>query len=85
MTIQGGIGSATKRREDVRFLRGKGTYTDDINRPGQAYVVFLRSQVAHGHIKAIDCSAAENMDGVIKIFTSADIKAAGLGGIPCGW
>ena len=45
-----GIGASTKRREDVRFLTGKGRYTDDLNRPGQAYVHFLRSDVAHGRI-----------------------------------
>ncbi len=85
MTIQGGIGTATKRREDVRFLRGKGNYTDDMNRPGQSHVVFLRSQVAHGVINSIDCSEAASMEGVVRIFTGEDIKAAGLGGIPCGW
>ena len=61
MTIQEGIGTATKRREDVRFLRGKGNYTDDMNRPGQSHVVFLRSQVAHGVVRSIDCSEAEAM------------------------
>ena len=49
-----GIGAPLKRREDVRFLTGKGRYTDDINRPGQAYVHFLRSDVAHGKITRLD-------------------------------
>ena len=48
MALDGGIGASAKRREDVRFLTGKGRYTDDLNRPGQAYVHFLRSDVAHG-------------------------------------
>ena len=50
MPMDGGIGASSKRREDVRFLTGKGRYTDDINRPGQAYVHFLRSDVAHGRM-----------------------------------
>ncbi|MGH1368012.1 MAG: xanthine dehydrogenase family protein molybdopterin-binding subunit [Maritimibacter sp.] len=83
MPMDGGIGASTKRREDVRFLTGKGRYTDDINLPGQTYAYFLRSEVAHGKINSIDTSAAEAMDGVVKIFTAADFETAG--GIPCGW
>ena len=78
-----GIGASPKRREDVRFLTGKGRYTDDINIRGQAYVHFLRSDVAHGTINGIDTGAAEAMDGVIRIFTGADFE--GVGGLPCGW
>jgi carbon-monoxide dehydrogenase large subunit len=78
-----GIGASSKRREDVRFLTGKGQYTDDINLHGQTYVHFLRSDVAHGIIKSIDTSAAENMPGVVRIFTGADFE--GVGGLPCGW
>ncbi|MXU64075.1 xanthine dehydrogenase family protein molybdopterin-binding subunit [Oceanomicrobium pacificus] len=78
-----GIGASTKRREDVRFLTGKGRYTDDINVAGQAYVYFLRSNIAHGTINGIDTSAAEAAPGVIKVFTAADFE--GVGGMPCGW
>jgi aerobic carbon-monoxide dehydrogenase large subunit len=78
-----GIGASPKRREDVRFLTGKGQYTDDINLHGQTYVHFLRSDVAHGIIKSIDTSDAENMPGVVRIFTGADFE--GVGGLPCGW
>ncbi|MEM1421161.1 MAG: xanthine dehydrogenase family protein molybdopterin-binding subunit [Pseudomonadota bacterium] len=81
----GGIGKAVKRREDVRFLTGKGTYTDDMNRPDQTYCVFLRSNVAHGQITRVDTAAASAMPGVVRIFTGEDIAAAGLGGVPCGW
>ncbi len=83
MPKDGGIGASSKRREDVRFLTGAGNYTDDINVHGQAYVHFLRSDVAHGRIKKIDTSAASAMPGVVKIFTGADFE--GVGGIPCGW
>ncbi|MBM2577672.1 xanthine dehydrogenase family protein molybdopterin-binding subunit [Jannaschia sp. Os4] len=78
-----GIGASSKRREDVRFLTGKGRYTDDINVAGQAHVVFCRSDVAHGRIEGIDTSAAEGMPGVIRVFTGADFE--GVGSIPCGW
>ncbi|MEQ9242929.1 xanthine dehydrogenase family protein molybdopterin-binding subunit [Roseovarius indicus] len=83
MPKDGGIGDATKRREDVRFLSGTGNYTDDINVAGQAYVHFLRSDVAHGKITSLDTAAAEAMPGVIRIFTGKDFE--GVGGIPCGW
>ncbi|MCC5968887.1 MAG: xanthine dehydrogenase family protein molybdopterin-binding subunit [Pararhodobacter sp.] len=78
-----GIGASTKRREDIRFLTGNGRYTDDINLRGQAYVHFLRSEVAHGRIRSIDTSAASAMPGVIRIFTAEDFGHAG--GLPCGW
>ncbi len=78
-----GIGASPKRREDVRFLTGAGNYTDDINVYGQAYVHFLRSDVAHGKITKIDTSAAADMPGVVRIFTGADFE--GVGSIPCGW
>ncbi|MFN3823712.1 MAG: xanthine dehydrogenase family protein molybdopterin-binding subunit [Pseudorhodobacter sp.] len=83
MPKDGGIGASTKRREDVRFLTGKGRYTDDINIRGQAYAHFLRSEVAHGTINGIDTAAAEAMPGVLRILTAADF--AGVGGLPCGW
>ena len=83
MPADGGIGAATPRREDVRFLTGTGNYTDDINVHGQAYCYFLRSDVAHGRINSIDTSEAAAMPGVVRIFTAADLEA--LGGVPCGF
>ena len=83
MPKDSGIGASSKRREDVRFLTGKGRYTDDINRPGQAYVHFLRSDVAHGKIISIDTSAAAGMPGVVRVFTGDDFKDAGS--LPTAW
>ena len=83
MPKDSGIGASDKRREDLRFLTGSGNYTDDINIAGQAYVHFLRSDIAHGTIKSIDTTAAAAMPGVVKVFTSADFE--GVGGIPTGW
>ena len=83
MPKDGGIGASSKRREDVRFLTGNGKYTDDINMRGQAYVHFLRSDVAHGTLTKVDTSAADAMPGVVQIFTGEDF--AEIGGMPCGW
>ena len=83
MPKDGGIGASSKRREDVRFLTGVGNYTDDINAHGQAHVFFLRSDVAHGKLNAVDTTTAAAMPGVVQIFTGADFEA--VGGMPCGW
>src|SRR6056297_679583 len=83
MPKDGGIGASSKRREDVRFLTGTGNYTDDINLRGQAYVHFLRSDVAHGRLAKVDTGEAEGMPGVLRIFTGEDF--AEIGGLPCGW
>ncbi len=83
MPRDSGIGASTKRREDVRFLTGNGKYTDDISIMNQAYVHFLRSDVAHGRITSIDTSQAASMPGVVKVFTGKDFE--GVGSIPCGW
>ena len=81
-----GIGAAVRRREDFRFLKGLGRYTDDINLPRQTYCYLLRSTVAHGRIVSIDTSAAKSAPGVVAVFTQADIDASGpVGGLPCGW
>ncbi len=83
MPKDGGIGASSKRREDLRFLTGKGKYTDDINLRDQTYAYFIRSDVAHGTINSIDISAAMKMPGVERVFTASDFE--GVGGVPCGW
>jgi aerobic carbon-monoxide dehydrogenase large subunit len=80
-----GIGASVKRREDIRFITGKGRYVDDINRPGQAYAYFLRSPHAHATIEKIDASAALTSPGVVAVFTGEDIAADKVGGLICGW
>ena len=78
-----GIGAAVKRKEDRRFLTGKGRFTDDINRPNQTFAYFLRSSVAHANINSVDTSAATAAEGVVAVYTNADME--GVGGVPCGW
>src|SRR5450755_1320392 len=80
-----GIGAAVRRKEDFRFITGKGQYTDDINRPGQSYIHFLRSPHAHARIKAVDAKAAAAMPGVLAVLTGADLAADKIGGLICGW
>ncbi|MDE2578803.1 MAG: xanthine dehydrogenase family protein molybdopterin-binding subunit [Hyphomicrobiales bacterium] len=80
-----GIGAPVRRKEDFRFITGKGRYVDDINRPGQAYAYFLRSPHAHATINKIDTSAALKEPGVVAILTGDDVAADKVGGLICGW
>ncbi len=79
------IGAAVRRKEDHRFITGKGRYTDDLSRPGQAYAYFLRSPYAHANIRSIDVSEAKAMPGVVDILTGADIAQDAIGDLICGW
>jgi carbon-monoxide dehydrogenase large subunit len=79
------IGNAVRRREDYRFLTGQGTYTDDINRPGQLYAFILRSLHANARIASLDTGAAAKALGVAAVYTGKDMAADGIGGLPCGW
>jgi carbon-monoxide dehydrogenase large subunit len=80
-----GIGAPVRRKEDQRFITGKGQYTDDINRPGQTYAYFVRSPHAHANIKRIDTSAALKKPGCLAVFTGEDIAADKVGALFCGW
>lgn len=80
-----GIGAPVRRKEDFRFITGKGQYTDDINRPGQTHAAFLRSPHAHANIKKLDISGAQKAEGVIAVLTGDDLAKDGVGGLICGW
>ena len=80
-----GIGASVRRKEDFRFITGKGQYTDDVNRHGQAHAAFLRSPHAHAEIIRIDAAAALAMPGVVAVFTGDDLAADKIGGLICGW
>jgi carbon-monoxide dehydrogenase large subunit len=80
-----GIGASVRRKEDHRFITGAGSYTDDIDRPGQVYAYFVRSPHAHAEINGIDKSAAQAAPGVLAVLTGDDVKASGWGGLICGW
>src|SRR4029453_5866568 len=80
-----GIGAAVRRKEDQRFVTGKGHYTDDVNRAGQCCAYFLRSPHAHATIKTIDAKAAATMPGVLAVLTGAELAADKIGNLICGW
>jgi carbon-monoxide dehydrogenase large subunit len=65
----GGIGESVKRKEDARFLRGKGNYLDDLSLPGMLHMAILRSPHAHARIRAIDSSRAQAAPGVVAVVT----------------
>jgi carbon-monoxide dehydrogenase large subunit len=76
-----GRGQAVRRVEDQRFLTGTGQYTDDINKPGQAYLYILHSPHAHADIASIDTAAAKSAPGVIGVLTCADLDRLSIGDI----
>jgi len=77
------LGSAVERREDPALITGEAEYTDDIQRPGMTHMAVLRSQYGHAEIEGIDTSAAEEIDGVLGVYTADDIDVPGK--IPTGW
>src|SRR5262252_6572052 len=77
------LGASIKRREDPRFITGKGNYTDDLKLPGMTYAAFVRSPHAHAKITSIDTSKAKSAPGVVAVFTGKDM--AGVNSLPCGW
>jgi carbon-monoxide dehydrogenase large subunit len=76
------IGEPVRRKEDFRLVTGKGCYTDDVNLPGQAYAVMVRSPHAHARIGAIDIAAAMAVPGVLAVLSGRDLVADGLKPIP---
>jgi carbon-monoxide dehydrogenase large subunit len=77
------LGASIKRREDPRFITGKGNYTDDLKLPGLTHAVFVRSPHANAKIRRIDTSKAAKAPGVVAIFTGKDMT--GVNSLPCGW
>ena len=80
-----GIGARVTRKEDKRFLTGKGRYTDDMVVPGMKFAYFVRSPYAHARIKGVDATAAKAMPGVIDVLDGKQLLADGIGNIICGW
>src|SRR5271166_1257233 len=74
-TVNSMIGSAIERHEDLRFLRGRGEYVDDLARENLLHAAILRSSVAHGRIRSIDVAAARALVGVHAVITAAEVRA----------
>ena len=79
------IGSRVERKEDKKFLTGRGRYTADINFANQTYAYFVRSPYARAAISKVDISKASNAPGVVKILTGADLAKDKIGGLIAGW
>ena len=77
------LGASIKRREDPRFITGKGNYTDDLKLAGMTHAAFVRSPHANAKIRKIDTSKASKAPGVVAIFTGKDMT--GVNSLPCGW
>jgi len=76
------VGTPVERVEDLRLLRGRGRYVDDVHPEGALHAVVLRSSVAHGRIRSIDTSAARRMPGVHAVYTAIEVAAAAGGRVP---
>ena len=79
------IGSKVERKEDKKFLTGKGRYTADINFANQTYAYFVRSPHARAQIKSVDISKASKLKGVVQILTGEDLVNDKIGGLIAGW
>src|SRR5918999_924065 len=77
------FGKSIKRREDPRFITGRGQYVDDLKLPGMTYAAFVRSPHAHARITSIDVTQAKAHPGVVAVFTGKDMT--GVNSLPCGW
>ena len=74
-----GMGHSMKRKEDDRFIHGKGNYTDDVKLPGTLYMDIVRSPYAYAKIKNIDSSEALKIPGVLAVITGKDLEQYNLG------
>jgi len=80
-----GIGQPVRRREDGRFLTGRGRYVDDHHFADEVWAAFVRSPHAHAGVRRVGTEVASTMPGVVAVFTGAEMRKAGVGSIPCGW
>src|SRR6202012_6245970 len=80
-----GIGASVVRKEDRRFITGKGRYVDDIKLLGMSFAQFIRSPHAHAKVKSIDSAEAMNMPGVIAVLTGQQLVDDKIGNLICGW
>ena len=78
----GGMGHSVKRKEDPRFIRGRGEYIDDVNLPGQLWLDIVRSPYAHAKIVKIDSSKAMAIPGVLAVITGETLKKYNLHWMP---
>jgi carbon-monoxide dehydrogenase large subunit len=80
-----GIGARVARKEDKRFITGRGRYVDDVKIVGLTHAHFIRSPHAHAKVKGIDASAAKDMPGVVDVLTAQQLVDDKIGNLICGW
>ena len=80
-----GIGARVARKEDKRFITGRGRYVDDVKVVGLTHAHFIRSPHAHARVKSIDASAAKDMPGVVDVLTGQQLVDDKIGNLICGW
>ena len=78
----GGMGHSVPRKEDPRFIRGKGNYVDDLKLPGMLHLDIVRSPMAHARIKSIDAEKALALPGVLAVITGKDLEQYNLAWMP---
>ncbi len=79
------IGSSVKRREDEGLLRGRGTFVENLTIPGTLAMVVIRSPYGHARITSVNLDAARKAEGVVAVFSGADLAEDWAGGMPCAW
>jgi aerobic carbon-monoxide dehydrogenase large subunit len=77
-----GVGHSIKRKEDPRFIRGKGNYVDDISLPGMLHMAILRSPLAHARIVSVNVDAAQAVPGVVAVVTGELLGQHNLAWMP---
>src|SRR6476646_11303274 len=77
-----GMGHSMKRKEDSRFIQGKGNYVDDVHLPGMVYGHMVRSPYAHARLKSINTEKAKQLPGVLAVITGEDLAEANLAWMP---
>ena len=78
----GGMGHPIKRKEDLRFIQGKGNYVDDVRLPGMVYGQMVRSPYAHARLKSVNTEKAKQLPGVLAVITGEDLAKANLAWMP---
>jgi aerobic carbon-monoxide dehydrogenase large subunit len=84
-TVERPLGARMRRKEDPRFITGRGQYTDDVRLAGTLHAAFVRSPHAHARIRSIDLAAARAHPGVVAVYSGTDLVEGGVNGIPTGW
>ena len=78
----GGMGHSIKRKEDLRFIQGKGNYVDDVHLPDMVYGQIVRSPYAHARLKSMNTEKAKALPGVLAVITGEDLAKANLAWMP---